>query len=75
MTDIRRQRLLSGARETRGLAVVIDVFRAFSTAAYAVDRGATVMLVGSVEDAFALRRRWPKRSSWARSAAAALLPS
>jgi hypothetical protein len=27
MTDIRRQRLLSGAREARGLAVVIDIFR------------------------------------------------
>jgi hypothetical protein len=27
MTDLRRQRLLSGAREARGLAVVIDVFR------------------------------------------------
>ena len=63
MTDIRRQRLLSGAREARGLAVVIDVFRAFSTAAYAVDRGAAVMLVLSVEDAFALHRRWPTRSS------------
>src|SRR4029450_5197744 len=60
MTDIRRQRLLSGAREARGLAVVIDVFRAFSTAAYAVDRGATeVVLVGPVEDAFAPRRPWP----------------
>jgi 2-phosphosulfolactate phosphatase len=60
MTDIRRHSLLSGAREARGLAVVIDVFRAFSTAAYAVDRGATeVVLVASVEDAFALRRRWP----------------
>src|SRR5262249_31988464 len=57
---IRRHRLLSGARAARGVAVVIDVFRAFSTAAYAFDRGATeVVLVGPVEDAFALRRRWP----------------
>ena len=60
MTAIRRHRLLSGARDARGLAVVIDVFRAFTTAAYAFDRGASeVVLVGSVEDAFALRRRWP----------------
>jgi 2-phosphosulfolactate phosphatase len=60
MTVIHRHRLLSGAREARGLAVVIDVFRAFSTAAYAFDRGATeVVLVAGVEDAFALRRRWP----------------
>src|SRR4029077_15308256 len=57
---ILRHRLLSGARDARGLAVVIDVFRAFSTAAYAFDRGATeVVLVGPVEEAFALRRRWP----------------
>src|SRR5262249_56234563 len=60
MMAVHRLRLLSGAREARGLAVVIDVFRAFSTAAYAFDRGASeVVLVGSVEDAFALRRRWP----------------
>jgi 2-phosphosulfolactate phosphatase len=60
MTAVQRHRLLSGAREARGLAVVIDVLRAFSTAAYAVDRGATeVVLVGPVEEAFALRRRWP----------------
>ena len=57
---IRRLRLLSGARDARGLAVVIDVFRAFSTAAYAFARGAAdVVLVGPVEEAFALRRRWP----------------
>ena len=57
---IHRLRLLSGARDTRGLAVVIDVFRAFSTAAYAFARGAAdVVLVGPVEEAFALRRRWP----------------
>ena len=60
MTAIHRHRLLAGARDARGLAVVIDVFRAFSTAAYAFDRGASeVALVGSVEDAFALRQRWP----------------
>ena len=40
MTAVHRHRLLSGAREARGLAVVIDVFRAFSTAAYAFESGA-----------------------------------
>src|SRR5215475_3431988 len=60
MMAVHRLRLLSGARQARGLAVVIDVFRAFSTAAYAFERGASeVVLVGPVEDAFALRRRWP----------------
>ncbi len=57
---MQRLQLLNGARAARGLAVVVDVFRAFSTAAYAVARGATeVVLVGPVEDAFALRERWP----------------
>jgi len=56
----QRLHLLDGARTARGLTVIIDVFRAFSTAAYAVERGATeVVLVGEVEDAFALRERWP----------------
>jgi 2-phosphosulfolactate phosphatase len=40
MPHIRRLRLLDGAKTARGLTVVIDVFRAFSTAAYAFDRGA-----------------------------------
>jgi 2-phosphosulfolactate phosphatase len=60
MLQVRRLSLLDGARKARGLTVVIDVFRAFSTAAYAFDRGAReVVLVGGVDDAFALRERWP----------------
>jgi 2-phosphosulfolactate phosphatase len=60
MPPIRRLRLLDGAKTARGLTVVIDVFRAFSTAAYAFDRGAReIVLVGGVDDALALKARWP----------------
>ena len=51
---------VAGAREASGIAVVIDVFRAFSVAAYAFDAGATrVLPVAEIEDAKALGRRFP----------------
>ena len=51
---------VAGAREARGIAVVIDVFRAFSVAAYAFDAGASrVLPVAEIEDAKALARRFP----------------
>jgi len=51
---------VAGAREARGIAVVIDVFRAFSVAAYAFDEGASrVLPVAEIEDAKALARRFP----------------
>jgi 2-phosphosulfolactate phosphatase len=51
---------VAGAREARGIAVVIDVFRAFSVAAYAFDAGAArVLPVAEIEDAMALGRRFP----------------
>lgn len=37
--EIRILQLLDGARESEGLAVVIDVFRAFSLACYIADKG------------------------------------
>jgi len=50
----------AGARAARGLVVVIDVFRAFSVAAYAFARGAQrVIPVGEVETAFELKKRYP----------------
>jgi 2-phosphosulfolactate phosphatase len=58
--EVRRLSLVSGAREARGFAVVIDVFRAFTTAAYVMARGAECIIpVGSLEEAFVLRRRHP----------------
>lgn len=58
--EIRILQLLEGARQARGLTVIIDVFRAFSTACYAVSMGADpVYPVGDVEEAFALKEKHP----------------
>lgn len=48
------------ADKARGIAIVIDVFRAFTVAAYALAGGArAIWLVRTVEDAFALRGAAP----------------
>lgn len=58
--DIQRLRRVRAA-EARGVAVVIDVIRAFSVAAYAFGGGASgIWLVRTVEEAFALREREPE---------------
>jgi 2-phosphosulfolactate phosphatase len=58
--EILRAEHLEGARTARGTAVVIDVLRAFTTAAVAFAGGARdILLVDSVEAAFALKRREP----------------
>ena len=50
--------LLRGAREAVGTTIIIDVFRAFTTAAVAFSRGAEkIVLVAEVEEALALRRQ------------------
>ena len=57
---IQRLSLISGARKARGLTVVIDVFRAFTTAAVVMANGADrIVPVGSLQQAFALRRLHP----------------
>ena len=49
-----------GAQSARGVAVVIDVFRAFSVAAYAFSRGAAAIVpIASVDDARELKRQHP----------------
>ena len=54
--SVRRCSGLDGAREAIGTAVIIDVFRAFTTAAFCVGAGAReVMLVGDHTDALALK--------------------
>jgi 2-phosphosulfolactate phosphatase len=51
---------VAGARAARGTVVVIDVFRAFATAAYALHAGAArVHPVAAIETAFDLRIREP----------------
>ena len=48
-------------QQASGVVVVIDVLRAFSTAAYAFAAGASkILLVGSVENALALKRDMPQ---------------
>lgn len=51
---------VAGARAARGLAVVIDVFRAFSVACYATAGGARrIHPVAAIEDALALKQQHP----------------
>jgi 2-phosphosulfolactate phosphatase len=55
--DIRRLSLIEGAQQAKGLAVVIDVFRAFTTAAYVINNGAEKIIpVGTVDEAFKIKR-------------------
>lgn len=59
--DIRRFSLISGAIKAEGLTVVIDVFRAFTTAAYVMNNGAkTIIPVETVEDAFRVKTKHPE---------------
>jgi 2-phosphosulfolactate phosphatase len=57
--EFRRASLRTCAEAT-GVVVVIDVIRAFTTAAFAFAAGAEdIVLVGTVEEALALRKRYP----------------
>jgi 2-phosphosulfolactate phosphatase len=50
---------VEGAREARGVTVIIDVFRAFSVGCYAFDSGAAgIIATAGVDDAFALKREY-----------------
>ena len=56
--EIRLGSLVGDAREAEGTVIIIDVFRAFTTAAIAFDRGADrIVLVAEVEEAMDLFRR------------------
>ena len=56
--EIRLGSGVRDAREAEGTVIIIDVFRAFTTAAIAFDHGATrLMLVAEVEEALALHNR------------------
>jgi 2-phosphosulfolactate phosphatase len=51
---------VAGAAQARGIALVIDVFRAFTVAPHAVAAGASrVLPVAGIEEALALRERLP----------------
>ncbi len=50
--------LLEGAKQAKGLTVIIDVFRAFSTACYAFENGASkIYPVGNIEMAYFLKEK------------------
>src|SRR3984893_9200053 len=54
--EIRLASLISGATDAVGTTVIIDVFRAFTTAAVALSRGASrIAMVDSLDKALALR--------------------
>jgi 2-phosphosulfolactate phosphatase len=54
--EISIHSLLEGATRATGTVAIIDVFRAFTTAAVALANGAArILMVGTVEDALALR--------------------
>ena len=58
--EITISHLLEGARQARGLAVIIDVFRAFSLECHLFARGADrVLAVGSLEKAYELKNAVP----------------
>ncbi len=55
--EIHMGSLVRDAREATGTTIIIDVFRAFTTAAIAFDRGATqITLVAEADDALELHR-------------------
>ena len=57
---IKRLSLVEGAKQASGLAVVIDVFRAFTTDAYVMGNGAErIYPVEKVEEAFTLKQQHP----------------
>ncbi len=58
--EIKILQLLDGARDAKGLTVIIDVFRAFSTACYAYDRGASrIFPIGEIELAYQIKHQNP----------------
>ena len=58
---VRRSSLIEGARTATGTAVIIDVFRAFTTAAFCIAAGAPeVVLVADHEQALAMKSEDPR---------------
>jgi 2-phosphosulfolactate phosphatase len=58
--EVRILQLLDGAKDARGLTVIIDVFRAFSTACYAFGCGTfKIFPIGDIQLAYELKRKNP----------------
>lgn len=59
--DIQIFHLIEGSQRASGLAVVIDVFRAFTVACYAFANGAAdIIPVGEIKTAYALKEAHPE---------------
>lgn len=59
--EINILQLLEGAKKAQGLTVIIDVFRAFSTACYAFGAGIQqIFPVGDLEIAYSLKQQNPE---------------
>jgi 2-phosphosulfolactate phosphatase len=60
MRDIRIARFIDGARSATGHVVIVDVFRAFTTAPFCIAAGASeIVLVADHEQALAMKRDDP----------------
>ncbi|MDF2523413.1 MAG: 2-phosphosulfolactate phosphatase [Clostridiales bacterium] len=58
--DIKIHQLIEGAKCASGLSVIIDVFRAFTTACYVINNGAKEIIpVGDIELAYKLKKENP----------------
>ena len=58
--NINILQLIDGAKKATGLTIVIDVFRAFTTACFIMNNGAEAIYpVGSVREAFRLKNEIP----------------
>lgn len=58
--EIKILQLLDGAKNARGLTVIIDVFRAFSTACYAFGSGIKCIFpVGDINSAYLMKKQNP----------------
>lgn len=58
--EIKILQLLDGAKDARGLTVIIDVFRAFSTACYAFGCGASkIFPIGDINIAYEIKSKNP----------------
>lgn len=58
--NVKILQLLDGAKDARGLTVIIDVFRAFSTACYVFDCGASkIFPIGDIDHAYQLKEKSP----------------
>jgi 2-phosphosulfolactate phosphatase len=58
--EVKILQLLDGAKDAKGLTVIIDVFRAFSTACYVYDHGASkIFPIGDIDFAYFLKEKNP----------------